>query len=377
MMAPARTGKTGGAFQFDRVFAGVGRIKRSSGTDKVKEFRKRDALLTKLFETSALAVLRAFKAGQITIEAIVEADRGTNVLTSMDQLAEIAPLPQAIAAALLRMGDSAATRDRYARSLAKLLREVPALSVGRVGDLASVDWYRLEQSWTASSADWNHVRRAVSRFLTVHLGDKFHPFRRRVVVLIPQRKESPRTPDQSAEQFLRMVDTMPLPAQPCFMALALTGMRIGEYVAADRASLRDETESVTIRGKTGDGVVYLTTAGYQVCKAAIPCPLGPAPRPGQRTGDTLRYQRMRRLFAQAQAETGVSGLTLHDIRHLFGQTAAQANVPTVETQAQLRHIDPRMTRRYEMPMQARRAAEAVAERLGVVSAAPNKPRKHA
>lgn len=74
-MGPARTGKGVGAYQFDRVFPGVGRIKKSSGTDKLKEFQRRDALLTKLYETSALEVLRALKAGAITIEEIVEADR--------------------------------------------------------------------------------------------------------------------------------------------------------------------------------------------------------------------------------------------------------------------------------------------------------------
>lgn len=77
-MGPARTGKGVGAYQFDRVFPGVGRIKKSSGTDKLKEFQRRDALLTKLFETSALEVLRAYKAGQVTIEELIEADRGNN-----------------------------------------------------------------------------------------------------------------------------------------------------------------------------------------------------------------------------------------------------------------------------------------------------------
>ncbi len=83
-MGPARTGKGVGAYQFDRVFPGVGRIKKSSGTDKLKEFQRRDALLTKLFETSALEVLRAYKAGQVTIEELIEADRGNNPALSGD-----------------------------------------------------------------------------------------------------------------------------------------------------------------------------------------------------------------------------------------------------------------------------------------------------
>ena len=71
----------------------------------------------------------------------------------------------------------------------------------------------------------------------------------------------------------------------------------------------------------------------------------------------------------------MKGLTLHDLRHLFGQTAADASVPTVQTQAQLRHSDPKMTRRYEMPAQARQAAEAVAKQLGITKPAPKKKAK--
>lgn len=371
-MGPSRTGKNVGAFQFDRVFPGVGRIKKSSGTEKLKEFQRRDALLTKLFETSALDVLRAFKAGKITIEEIVAADRGSHAAMSLQRLATTAKLATAITEALPRMGGAAATRDRYARSLTKLLSTVPTLATGRVADLASVDWLMLAEQWSGGAADWNHMARAVSRFLTVHLGDKYHPMRREIVQQIPRKKETERAPDQSVELFLRIVGTMPEPAQRCFMAMALTGMRPGEYVFADRSALNPERRAVRVTGKSGPGYVYLTDEAYAIVASAIPCPLGPAPTPGQPTAKVKRYGRLRRLYAKAQRACGVSGLTLHDIRHLFGQTAADENIPTVQTQAALRHTDPAMTRRYEMPAQARRAAEAVAHKLGIGKPAKKK-----
>lgn len=364
-MGPTRTGKAIGAFQFDRVFPGIGRIKRSSGTTNVREFRRRDALLTKLFEMSAVEVLRAFKDGKVTIEEIVEADRSNNVALSLARLATTSRLAEAIDAALPYMGTAPSTRQRYRRSFDRLFTLVPELRAARVGDLAHVEWSALSERWGKSAADWNHLTRAVSRFLSVHLDDKYHPLRREVMRSMPRRAEVPRTPDQSAELFLKIVAAMPVPAQPCFLTLALTGMRIGEYVWADRSALRPETRSVCVNGKTGEGVVYLTEEGYALAEAAIPCPLAPAPTPGQETGQIKRYGMMHRLYRRAQQEVGVSGLRLHDIRHLFGQTAADAGVATAQTQAQLRHTDPRMTLRYEMPAKARAAAQAVAERLGI------------
>ena len=55
---------------FDRIFPGVGRIQKSAGTKSRQEFRRRDAILTKLFEAGDLETLRAFKRGQLTIEEL-------------------------------------------------------------------------------------------------------------------------------------------------------------------------------------------------------------------------------------------------------------------------------------------------------------------
>jgi hypothetical protein len=61
----------------------------------------------------------------------------------------------------------------------------------RVRDLATVPWPRLRAVWEKagkSAADWNHPRRAVSRFLSVLLDDVRHPFRAEVVRRLPALK---------------------------------------------------------------------------------------------------------------------------------------------------------------------------------------------
>src|SRR4051794_22682743 len=73
-MSPVRTSKTG-CFRFDRLFRGVGRIQCSSGTTKLTDFRRRDALLTKLYEQGRLDLLTALKQGRITAAELLDADR--------------------------------------------------------------------------------------------------------------------------------------------------------------------------------------------------------------------------------------------------------------------------------------------------------------
>jgi integrase len=364
-MGPARTGSGVGAYQFDRVFAGVGRIKRSSGTTQIREFRRRDALLTKLFETSALDVLRAFRDGKIAIEEIVAADRAKDPVLSMDRVVQHASLWPAVETMAARVGRSIETQDRYLRSWKALQARGPLGAAARVGDLAGVDWAALERAWGHSAADWNHVRRAVSRFLTLYLGDKYHPLRRMVVQQIPRRTEVARVPDQSAASFLLLVQHASAPVRVCLMAIALTGMRVGEYCKADRSSLLPAVRGVRVHGKSGEGVLYVPDEAWSLIEQAIPCPLAPAPRPDERVDRSLRYGRLRRGLNAAQKASGVSGIRLHDLRHLFGQLASDAGVPTADTQAAMRHKDPSQTRIYEMQVGAKRAAQAVARSLGM------------
>jgi hypothetical protein len=186
---------------------GVGRIRSSSGTSDLEEFKVRDAILTKLKRNAQLRVLLAFKDGELSIEQLVEADAGGK-LKIRPLLAEIAlraPLWKSIDAALPDMGKGDKTRRRYFTSLKKLRAKASKrirLPVrATVADLRRARWQLLEREWGGSPADWNHLRRAISAFLTVHLDNVHHPFRLRVLKKIPIRGEKSRVPDLPVETF--------------------------------------------------------------------------------------------------------------------------------------------------------------------------------
>src|SRR5664279_5568734 len=239
-MSPHRMRGSRGNFRIDRIFGNVGRINVSSGTSNSKEFRRRDEILTKLFESAQLEVLRAFQLGALSMEQLVDADRAGR-LRSAELLSDLAlreNLWAAIERTLPAMGKSAETRRRYHTSLKKLRQRSKFGREAQVGDLLRVEWKILAGSWEESSADWNHLRRAVSTFLSTLLDDVHHPFRRAVMKHIPTADEGTgREPDITVDRFLEIVARVPSHARPCYWVLALTGMRTGEYLRCTKAEL--------------------------------------------------------------------------------------------------------------------------------------------
>ena len=351
-MSPARTGSGRGNFRFDRLFPGVGRVATSSGTTNVREFRRRDGILTKLFEQAQLEVLRAFQRGDVTIEQLVEADRAGR-LRSADLLSDLSlrqNLWVAIEQTLPSMGKSPETRRRYYTSLKKLRTRNVLAKDATVSELARVDWKVLSGGWEESTADWNHLRRAVSTFLSTLLGDVFHPFRRSVVRQIPIADEGTgREPDITVERFLEIVKHVPEHARPCYWVLALTGMRTGEYLRCTVADLDPTAHTILVPGtKTGSSraKVEVETELWGWIENGIPSP--------------LRYRWMREYFKRAAKKVGRPELRLHDLRHFMAQIASDQGAATPLIQAALRHRDPSMTRRYEM----RKAKGEVARLVG-------------
>ena len=340
-MSPTRTGNESGAsFRFDRLFAGVGRIQRSSGTTRLGEFRKRDAILTKLFENAQLEVLRSFQRGDVTIEQLVEADR-VGRLKGADLMSDMTlrqSLWAAIEDTLPKMGTSDETRRRYHTSLAKLQRLgqrwLPASA--QVGDLATVDWRQLNAAWGGSAADWNHMRRALSTFLSTVLGDVYHPLRRTVMKSIALRAERPRVPDLSVEQFWRIIALTPEHARACYVVLAASGMRLGEYLRCTKAHLHPETCAIQVPGtKTAASadVIYIDAQLWPWVELGVPSP--------------LQRKWMWTYWKRAVREVGQPDLRLHDLRHFYSQLADEAGASTEQVMAALRHSNPATTRGYK------------------------------
>lgn len=195
---------------------------------------------------------------------------------------------------------------RYRVSMSHLRAKNVLPETATVAALARVDWVALEAAWGKSPADWNHLRRAVGRFLSLVLRNPHHPFRAEIMFVFPTRKEEPRVPEVDPGLIRAIPDPI---VRDVAMFLALTGLRFGEY------------ESLTPAHWDGD---ILTVPGTKTAKAkrklrvprearalvtrCIPMPLS-------RSALNMRWR-------EGRDDWGLAGVRFHDLRHLAGQTMA-------------------------------------------------------
>lgn len=314
------------------------------------------ALIDSLIADSQIGVLDALKQGRLTLEQLVDAKRhnelqGSGILTN---IAIREPLWTSIDAALPKMGKARETKKRYAQTARSLKRRASKYlrHNAKVGDLIAVDWQSLYGEWDRSGSDWMHVRRFISAFLSKHLGDVYHPFRRQVVPLIPTAPENERVPDISPDLFWKIIDAAPEHVRPAYVTLVLTGMRRGEYLRAKREHLKPATLSVHIPGtKTNSSraTVKIEESMWPWIEAGIPSPLS--------------YKHLRKHWVAACNAVGVDDLHLHDLRHALGQWATDAGIPEGKVQDALRHSSPLMTRRYTRQKSRGEVADAVSVAL--------------
>lgn len=368
-MTPARTGTRRGNFQFDRVFPGVGRVRCSSGTQNLREFRRRDAVLTKLFETAQLDVLRAFQRRELTIEQLIAHDRHGYVGEPLVALRARQPLWETFEALLPKMGRKAGTRARYALSMRQLRKRGGLGDDAVVADLQHVDWHRLQREWDRSPADWNRLRTAVSRFCTLFAGDKFSPFRRELMARFPLAQEPEgRLPDLTPAQFLAILERIrDDAARSALMLVALTGLRIGEYLSLDESCLMPGYRRIRIPRQEGNktgGTITVSDETWAWVVAAVPFAGRPVPAvPYRNVASDPRYRRLWRAWRPARDAEGVGDITLHDLRHCAGQWASEAGTSDGAIGQLLRHSDPRMTARYTRQKDATTANAAVVRAL--------------
>lgn len=361
MMTPAKT--SGGRYRFEIDWSrtlGI-RIDRSSETKSKREHNALVALLYQLRENGQLDVLRAFAGGRISIVQLKQAKRAGR-LKSDTMLADVAlyePLWAAIDRILPTLGKAPKTRLRYYTSLRKLrLVAAPWLPTSAlVRDLATVPWREVREAWTvektrravtgrgkaaraegyvtetahASAADWNHLRRAISTFLSQLLGDKYHPTRRAIVTRIEIEAEVPRKP-RIKDVFWQIIDRVPEHARPCYVVLGVSGMRIGEYLY-DEITLRPETFEIVTHGKTGTHTYSVAPEYWPWIELGVPSP--------------LRELWLRKYFTRAAAALGRPELWPRDLRHLYAQMAKSEGSATTDTMGALGQKTPGITRGYE------------------------------
>jgi integrase len=347
--------------RIDLVLAGVGRIQVSSGTNQRREYERRKQLVRELHADGRLDVLEALKAGAITLVEILAASRHSGART----LAAIVlhrPLWLAVEEALAAMDCSAETRNRYALSW-RTLRATGLLGAGaRIRDLGAVRWSIDVRPQFGGASDWNHLRRGVSATLSILLGDRMHPFRREVVVGIAWEREREVVPDVTVEAFWRVVDRLPAWARDPVVAIAATGVRVGEYIHADASDLRELTREWHVRGKGDARIVSVADAFWPIVLAAVPARYAPPVGPHERNSSSRRYQRLAGALARATAAEGVR-LTLHGLRHLQGQLLSDAGASDGAAADTLGHRSASTTRRYTRRTHRRELAEQAAALL--------------
>lgn len=329
---------------------GLGWLQISAHTRNKRVFEQRSAVVTKLIDDGQVAVLKALKDGRVTLEQLVELDRaqqmtGSNVLGEVAMRAPLFAKWDELAPA---MGTSVEGRKRYAVTKAQLKDIAKWPDTMTVKDLVTVDWVALAASWPNSASDWNHVRRAISHFLSVLLNDKYHPIRRQIVAKIPAKKENERVPDVTPAVFYRILEHVREDLKPVFVTLAATGLRVrSEFLRMTDAHVLPATHQLKVprEGKTGERMVAVDPELWPWIRAAIPSP--------------VQYKQLRTHWQRACAAADVSGVVLHDLRHCHAQWATDQGAALTQVQVQLGHTTTAMTGRYAKRREARAAASAV------------------
>jgi integrase len=298
--------------------------------------------------------LKALKEKRISMTELVEADRLDKLGQTTADLILQRPLWTAVDALAPKMAKGKQTIRRYKTSL-KALREVGVLPrKAMIRDLERVDWVELERKWGKSPADWNHLARSVSRFLTVALGDVYHPFRREIVKRIPRRRERHRVPDVEPQDFRVIVAHVVEPLRPIYWTFALTGVRLGELRGLTRDDLSARSLSVRIEAsktdtEEGDRIIPVAKRLWPWVEQAIPV--------------TVSDWTIRQGWYRACDAAGYPHIRLHDLRHFTGQQLADAGRSEAAIGRFLGQTTPSITRKYTDRRLRREDAEALAERL--------------
>ena len=333
-----------GTYMIDRRFRGVGRIKRASGATTKGGLRARNACLTGLYDKGRLDALRAIRDGTLSVTVVYDAWREERVDTLLeDQTPLTAPLWPIVNAWLPKDQPTGGSRGRYRTSFTALERSGVLKDTATVADLKTVNWEQLYVSWPNGAYDWNHLRRAVGKFLSVQLG-LHHPLRvtllhgdsrRNVPPLIAKAKELERIPDLSVTLLWRIVDAAPEHIRPAIVTLVITGLRCGEYLRLTKANLKPHTHAIAVPGtktEASAATLYVAPELWSWVERAVPPP--------------VRYRWLRLHFKRACAAAGAPDLRLHDLRHAHAQWLTNAGRSEASVQVSLRHSSALMTRRY-------------------------------
>lgn len=346
---------SGAHYRIDREFMlARGQRRRlafSSYTTNKQDARDRERLAIYLAQNGHFEILEALQDKRLTVLDLLHARRLGRL--NNDHLPQLLKLQRPLWATFRELIDASAgsekNRTRYHTSLTKLERSGVLAPDAIVASLETVDWRALKATWKGSAADWNHLRRMVSHALTLLYGDRFAQGRRQVLKDIPWAKEargsfSTLTP----ALFLAVLEEVPEYARPAYWCLAITAVRLGEYLRMTTAHLRPAQHQIDVPGTKTEGsadVIQVHPALWYHIEAGVPSPIA--------------EKWMRTHFKRAVRKLGVPAAKLQNFRSLGLQLALSGGAGINDAQALARHETPDMTMRYLRTNATARAAEGV------------------
>lgn len=353
--------------RLERVIPGIGRRLIRTGARTVAEHHARVALFDRLLEAGQLDTITLLLSRDLTWMELRQAQR-KNRLHSDTLAADIAlvrGLWSAIDTTLPRMGKSTATRERYALAFQHLEQYaadfLPATAL--VKDLKDVPWPDVFAGMDKlSAASRNRVRSALSAFLTVFLGDKWHPFRREVMKRAGAKESENAPPKEiSVEEFWTNLAATHEAVQPSVITLAGSGLRVGEFLLCNEMSAKRLPLIWVPGGKTGSGERSIAPELLPFARQAIPCNLAPRPPKWRGVQFDARYKRIYKAMRAAELTTGIPW-SPHYLRHLYAQLATDS-LPSVLAQQGLGHASSSMTDHYAKRRTTQRVSAVVGSAL--------------
>lgn len=376
-------------------FKEIGRINRPSGATSWDDYDDRVAVLDELYDTGNLDLLRDFRDGNVRMNDLMRLKRLKRLDNGAGALRLGENLLEAIDRIVPKLGGRKKTGQNYQALVLRLVASsVPKFTTrSTVRDLEKIDWEKTGERWAENGGDgastWNNLVIALGSFLSTLLGDSDSPERKRIMSRIPRASAgSGRVPDATIEQVTKVILGMPARTGPSALTLLLTGLRTEELLGAGPSALRPNIQAIAIEKKgrrlvkrttpfatrlknaPSEGLVYVPQGFWDVATLAVTNPpgyvtlrrhwcqrchevgLGTLTRtkndPGQRWPQTFRY----------------TGMTLHDLRHCYGQWVHGAGMPLGQLRHALRHEDESSTARYAQQAAKQDAARLVGEVFG-------------
>jgi integrase len=289
------------------VIVGEHRVVRSSGTDNKREAR----------------------ADGRKIEDELKAQAGKPRKQELT-------LDQACARYWIEKGRHLKSADSEQRHLRQIISRL-GTSV-RLSDVANQDVALVAQSILRSGNGPAAVNRCLAAFRQVlRRAQRLWGFDVRPIHWPDHFQKEPkgRTRWLTKDEALRLLAVSPEPLALAIEWSLQTGTRKGETYGIEPRDVDFDRGQVTVRGKTGKGIIWLTPETRAIL---LRCDLK-----GRYVFDR---RNQRKLFAAAVKAAGLEDFTWHDLRHTHATWLRQGGAPLEIVQRSLRHASITTTQRY-------------------------------